>query len=407
MMMIPRVRPTYTRAELRAMLFPERDAVARFERELATHFGLKYALVFPYGRSAIYAAFRALGLSGEIVQPAYNCVVVAHATVLSGNRPIFVDSQRDDPNQDVEAMIGAVNEKTVAVVPTSIFGMTFDAPALVSAIRRKNPLAIVLMDCAQAFDTRWKGELIAAQGDAAILAFGIGKAMTTLFGGALLTNRDDVAHALRIWRDRSFRAPSPARALVQLFYFFASWVAVTGIGVNVEDLAERSGLVAARLFKALRSRESIRLPRDNQVLLSDRQAELGRVQLAQLPSFTRRREEISAMYAAALEDSCGVRLPNWEKGATHTIYTLRLDDPSRRLGVLRALRRSGVQGGTVLDYVVSELDCYRSIGIAGDYPNAHQWAGRAVNLPNHPTLTDQQVAHCATALRAALAESES
>ncbi|CAG0945639.1 partial dTDP-4-amino-4,6-dideoxy-D-glucose transaminase, partial [Anaerolineae bacterium] len=134
-MMIPRVHPTYTFADLRAALFPARDAVARFESALAAHFGMNYALVFPYGRSAIHAALCALGGRGEVVQPAYNCVVVAHATVLSEHRPVFVDCQSDDPNQDADAMIDAVNAQTTAVIPTSIFGMTFDAPSLIAAIR--------------------------------------------------------------------------------------------------------------------------------------------------------------------------------------------------------------------------------------------------------------------------------
>jgi len=400
--MIPRVHPTYTPAELRAALFPMRDAVAEFERELAAHFGMKYALVFPYGRSAIYAAFRALGLSGEVVQPAYNCVVVAHATVLSGNQPVFVDCQNDDPNQDADAMVRAVNAHTTAVVPTSIFGMSFDAPALVAAIRRKNPGTFVLMDCAQSFDARWQGELTAAQGDAAILAFGIGKAMTTLFGGALLTDRDNVAQAVRNYRDRSFHPSSVTRSLGRLAYFAASWIAVTGQGVRASDLLERSGALQARFLKSLRSRESIRLPKDNEILMTNREAAIGHAQLSRLSMFIERRKEISAIYSGALCDVSSVHLLDWSDGATHTIYTLRLDTPARRSDVLDGLRQRGVQGGTVLDYVVPDLECYRERRDADEFPNARAWARRVLNLPNHPTLTDAQVGYCASVLRAAL-----
>lgn len=404
--MIPRVRPTYTRAELRAALFPLQDAVEEFERELAASFGMKYALAFPYGRSAIYATFRALDFSGEVVQPAYNCVVVAHATVLSGNRPVFVDCQSGDPNQDADAMIRAVNSNTTAVLPTSIFGIPFDAHSLVAAIRRKNPRAFILMDCAQSFSVRSQDAMIAAQGDAAILAFGIGKAMTTLLGGALLTNRDDVAQTVRNYRDRSYRVPGRLRSLGRFIYFVASWIALTGYGVYASDYIERPGMLQARFLKSLRSRESIRLPGDNQTLMTAHEASIGRTQLPRLSGFIRRRQEISALYRCALHSASGVRLLDWPQGATHTIYALRLDDPSRRTQLLEGLRRRGVQGGTVLDYVVPDLDCYREHGKLSEFPNARAWACQVLNLPNHPTLSDEQVAFCAAALRAEIASEE-
>lgn len=393
--MIPRIRPSYRFAEMRAAFFPARDAVVQFERELADYFQIKHAFVFPYGRSAIYSVLATLEMRGNIVQPAYNCVVVAHATVLTGHRPVFVDCGCDNPNQNSEAMVDAVNADTTAVIPTSIFGTTFDAENLVKAIRRKNPRAFVLMDCAQAFDVRWHDQRIIRQGDAAILAFGIGKVMTTLFGGALLTQRDDIADAVTKYRNQNFRVATMAHAWLRRAYWVASWLAVTSLGVNVFDMLERSG---TRLLKSLRSREQIVMPRDNQVRMTNLQAEIGRVQLQRLSSFIVRRRAISEQYACLLNDLPTVRLPEWETGSTHTIYTLRLE-PLVRQHVLDAMRQRGVQCGSVLDYVVPDLDCYRARGFAGDFPNARAWAASAFNLPNHPTLTDMQVQSCAKVLR--------
>src|SRR5262249_14475144 len=165
---------------------------------------MRHALLFPYGRSAIYSCFRALNLAGDVVQPAYNCAVVGHATLLAGCRPVFVDVQAQSPNQDLDQMVDRVTAETAAAVPTRMFGIGFDAAALCRSIRRRNPNALILMDCCQCFDARWSGDLLAAQGDAAVLAFGIGKPMTTLYGGALLSNRDDLAAAVRRYRDATF-----------------------------------------------------------------------------------------------------------------------------------------------------------------------------------------------------------
>lgn len=405
--MIPRVRPSLTRRELCAVLLPTRDARRELERALARCFGMREAILFPYGRSAVYGLMRAMELRGEVIQSAYNCVVVAHATVKAEGVPVFIDCERDGPNQDADAMVDGVNQATAAVIPTSIFGHTFDAPQLVERIRRKNKNAFVIMDCAQAFTARWNRDLLAAQGDAAVLAFGIGKAMTTLFGGAVLTNREDVAARVRAWQRANFVEPSATQQLIRVLYFFAAWGGTTGWGTILADQMERSKAMSSALVKGLRSRERVALPKTNQTYLGEREAAIGLAQISRLEGFIQRRHAISQLYESELKQTTGIKLPTSEEGATDTIYSMRLDEPAARDQVLNELRARGVQGGTVLDYVVPALECYRELGYKDAYPNAREWARRALNLPNHPALTDEEVKRCAGALREALIISQS
>ena len=61
--------------------------------------GKKHAIFFPYGRTGLLFLLEALGISDqEIICPAYTCVVVPHAIVLSRNEPVFVDSNPDTFN---------------------------------------------------------------------------------------------------------------------------------------------------------------------------------------------------------------------------------------------------------------------------------------------------------------------
>ena len=401
--MIPRVRPSYSLADLRAAVQAPGDAVAALERDLAVYFGMQHALVFPYGRSAIYAALRALNLKGDVVQPAYNCVVVAHATVLADCRPVFVDAQIDNPNQDPSQMTESVGAGTVAVVPTSMFGIPFDAASLCDGIRRRNPNAFILMDCCQCFDARWQGKSLLTQGDAALLAFGIGKPMTTLFGGALLTNRADVAEAVRRFREASFAA-RPLHAIMRRWiYFLASWVALSGPAVGFTDFLENADTPLHRSLLKLRAREAIRLPADNQVHMLPMEAAIGRTQLTRAHAFIQRRREIAALYARELASVPGLQLLDWPDGASYAIYAARLSHPERRTQVLAALRRGGVQGDTTLSYVVPALECYRRNGYSGErFPHANDWARSVINFPNHPTMTDAQVSHVIRAVQSAL-----
>src|SRR5512138_2304565 len=99
--MIPRLKPFLGKEEFLAALRPAKDAVANFEQAFAEKFEARYALAFSYGRSALWAFFKALELEkAEIIMPAYTCVVVAHAAVLSGNIPRFVDIDLTDYNMN-------------------------------------------------------------------------------------------------------------------------------------------------------------------------------------------------------------------------------------------------------------------------------------------------------------------
>lgn len=389
--MILRLRPSYSRHELRAIVNPTSHAVDEFERGLADFFGMKYALVFPYGRSAIYSTLRALDRSGQVVQPAYNCVVVTHATVLAGYAPVFVDNQPDDPNQDPQRMIDSVSNETVAVIPTSIFGQAFDVYTLTEAIRKKNPNALVLTDCCQAFDATWNGRYLAQAGDGAFLAFGIGKPMTTLFGGALLTNRDDLAQRVRSFCEREFTVRKLASVRL-LLYGMASWLALATPLATITDWLEFSDSPLHRYLTKFRSRSSIALPSDVETQFTAFQARVGLAQLARAVQFTERRREIAGQYLEFLSERREFCRDDWNEGSSFGIFALRLRSPRRRNAFLDALRREGVQPDTILNYVIPLLDCYKSYGIAADaFSNAKRWAEQVVNLPVYPSLKNSEV----------------
>ena len=90
--MIPRFKPWLGCAEFFALFRPNKGVVERFEQAFAQKFKAVDAVAFPYGRSAQWAFFHAVGIkNGEIIMPAYTCSVVAHAVTLSGNTPRFID----------------------------------------------------------------------------------------------------------------------------------------------------------------------------------------------------------------------------------------------------------------------------------------------------------------------------
>ena len=81
--MIPRFKPALGWSELLALFKFKRGAVKKFEQAFARKFEAVDAVSFPYGRSAQWAFFKALGIEGaEVIMPSYTCSVVAHAVLV-------------------------------------------------------------------------------------------------------------------------------------------------------------------------------------------------------------------------------------------------------------------------------------------------------------------------------------
>lgn len=391
--MIPASRPSYSFRELKASVFHIRGAIEQFERELAEYFGIRHAIAFPYGRSALYTALKAIGRpGGEVIQPAYNCVVVAHATFMAGYNPIFIDTAPDSPNQDLQQMIDKTTSHTVAAIPTSIFGVTFNAAHLCEAIRRRNQDTVIFIDCCQCFDAKWNSQILAECGDGAFLAFGIGKPMTTLYGGAFLTNQKNLAQSVRMYRDTTFMARPSMAGVLRWFYFIASWMALSGPFVRFTNLMMNTDTPFQHYLLTLRAREAIRLPSDNQVLMLPMEAAIGMEQLRRVVAFMKRRKEIAAIYNKEFDGLPGIELLPWAEGSTYTIYTVKLKRPEDRPYILASLRNQGILGDTILNYVIPDLECYREKGYSSNpFPHSLYWTDRVLNLPNHPAMKEKQV----------------
>ena len=221
----------------------------------------------------------------------------------------------------------------------------------------------------------------------------------------LVLESDDLAHAVRQYRNSTFRVPGRATVLRRWVYFLGSWLALSPPWVGLTDWLEHMDTPVQRYLLTLRARESIRLPADHDVLLLPMEAAIGRAQLQRVAGFMRRRRDIATIYARELGHLPGLTLLPWPDGALYAIYAARLRRPEQRQHVLAGMRRGGVQGDTVLSYVVPGLACYRAEGYTdAAFPQAVAWSQSVLNLPNHPTMSDRQVQRVVHVVREALGE---
>ena len=135
--MVPRFKPFLGWREFALLFKRNKGSVTRFEQDFAKKFQAVDAVAFPYGRSAQWAFFKALGVEGkEVIMPAYTCSVVAHAVTLSGNTPRFIDIDLHDYNINLVEAEAAINENTRAIIATHTFGYPQDLDRLETMVKK-------------------------------------------------------------------------------------------------------------------------------------------------------------------------------------------------------------------------------------------------------------------------------
>ena len=137
--MIPRLSPNIEWSQF-SENFLKFSTVAEFEKAFAELSSSRFAIAFPYGRTAILCLLKALGLHRKkILCPAFTCVVVPHAITFSENFPIFIDSMQDSFLMDfnLASEVPSLDQEVGAIIATQLWS-TF-APRSTSGIQEKEP----------------------------------------------------------------------------------------------------------------------------------------------------------------------------------------------------------------------------------------------------------------------------
>jgi dTDP-4-amino-4,6-dideoxygalactose transaminase len=191
------------------MLFRVNDAeqeVDRFEKELATKIGTRYALCVNGGTSALICGLAGLeiGPGDEVIVPGYTFMATALAVVAVGAVPIIaeVDESLTLAPDDFQKKISS---RTKAVIPVHLNGFPCDMDRIMR-IAGKHGIK-VLEDACQADGGSYKGRRLGSVGDAGVFSFNHYKIITAGEGGALVTDDMEVYERALVYQDggASFR----------------------------------------------------------------------------------------------------------------------------------------------------------------------------------------------------------
>ncbi len=378
--MIPRFRPQIGLPEIKVLFKANVNAVKKFEMEFAKTFSAVDAVAFPYGRSAQWAFFKALNIkNGEVIMPAYTCSVVAHAVILSGNIPKFVDIKSNEFNMDMSLLKKSINKKTKAIIATHTFGYPENIRSLEKVVKigeKKFGNKIwLIQDCCHAFSAKWKGKAIGASGDVAIYSSNISKILTSIYGGMLTFQDEALARKVRFWRDQYFKKPSFLKsikrrvflllaylAFKRQFYFFTWW------------LQEKTDLLKY-YTDAFHLDDKVHFPPDYLDFMLNVEAAVGLKQLARYNDILELRKRNTIFYNSLLK-KMNWCLPPLKEGATYSHYVVRV---SNREKIINDFAKKGLQLGRLIEYSIPNLESYKKLG--SDCPNSLIASKETINLP--------------------------
>jgi len=373
--MIPRLKPNLGWKELFAALQPPREYdVERFEEAFAKEMDQKYAVAFPYGRTALLVLLDALEIKGkEIICPAYTCVVVAHAIVKSGNKPVFVDCEKEGFNMALDEAESLINENTAAIIPTSLFGYPVDLDKL-DKIRERHPHIHIIQDCAHSFLTYWKGRPVHKKGIAAFYGMNISKLMTAIFGGMVTTDNLEFASKLRASRDRLLKLAGPLKSIRRLAYLLAVYVAFCEPVYTLVNWLERKDFLSR--FVKYYDESKIDLPQDYLQGMSRIEARVGLAQVRKLRKIIESRQRLAKTYHQSLSGREELRLGSFVEGASYSHFVAETNSRSKFIEVARV---KGVQLGELIEYSIPDMRAYQAYSRA--CPRASSLSKSIINLP--------------------------
>jgi perosamine synthetase len=334
----------------------------RFEELIAVKHGVRHVMACTSCTAALHLATLALklGPGDEVVVPAFTWVTSAHSAEYVGAKPIFADIDLATFNIDPQALEAAITPRTKAIVAVHLFGLAAPMDEI-NAIAKKRNIAVI-EDAACAIGTTYKGVAVGGIGDVGCFSFHPRKAVTTGEGGAVTSNRDDIAAMVRSQRNHGATGlPDPGLEA------HGPWTMATfnDLGFNLR--------------------------------LSDIQAAVGVAQMAKLDRLLAERRRLGRRYTELLATLNSIAKPTGGdiEGHAYQSYVIRILEGGRkhRNDVMAALAAQQIQTrpGT---HAVHRLGYYRNkYGLRPDhFPNAALAEDTTITLPIFPNMTedDQQ-----------------
>jgi dTDP-4-amino-4,6-dideoxygalactose transaminase len=150
-------------------------------------FNKKNVFFFKDARSSIYQSLKLIGLkkSDEVIIPSYACNPIKLA-VKQICKTAYVDINSNDSNINPEGIYKKLSPRTKAIIVIHTYGKASEMDKILTIAKKYN--LFIIEDLAQGIGGKYNGRYLGTFGDFTILSFALHKDITSLYGGALISN---------------------------------------------------------------------------------------------------------------------------------------------------------------------------------------------------------------------------
>lgn len=173
-----------------------------FEREFAEYVGTQYAIALANGTVALDLALNALGVGvgDEVIVTSRTFLASVSSIVNSGATPVFADVNIYSQNISSDSISAIITPNTRVILCVHLAGWPCDIDPIMKLAEKHN--LYVIEDCAQAHGSKYKGKSVGSIGHVGCWSFCQDKIMTTGGeGGMVTTNNKDLWSKMWSFKD--------------------------------------------------------------------------------------------------------------------------------------------------------------------------------------------------------------
>ena len=367
----------------------------RLEEEFKKYLGVKYAISFNSGRSALMAILSSLELKegDQVLLQAFTCNAAVNPILNQGAKPIFVDVDQTI-NLDPNDLKKKISSQSKAVMIQHTFGWPAQIDEILKIVKRKN--LYLIEDTAHALGAKFKGKFCGTFGDAAFFSFGRDKIISSIFGGMAITNNEKIGERIRKFRGK-LDYPSDFWILQQLLHpILVNYFVLPTYGLNQNlgrvllGIFHKLSILSKAVYKKEKKGE---IPKYFPKGLPNALAILALTQFRKLERFNKHRRGIASFYENELKNkNFNLPLTRSKEGIIPTFMRYPILTNLNTDKILQEARKRKFfldDGWRKTPVVPPDTDLEKMKYKLGSCPQAEKIAKSIINLPTHINISQK------------------